>query len=168
MQSQILFLTDGNYQDAVAYSLLCYYARQTKTPITVVFANEPGYHNKIAAVFKCDAMIRFVSRINTSATYLDTYELDQLDVQFVTIHDLCLAFSLPRDIELAAVELSIVSDFWLPSFIGNILLRRMGFIEFANFVAYKWSTDVNWDIIRDSGVIDTVAPPRGNHDVQVS
>lgn len=163
MQSQILFLTDGSYQDAVAHSVLCYYAQKTKTPITVIFANQRGYHDKITDGFRSNATVKFVSRINVAASSLDTFELDQLDVQFVTIHDLCMSFNIPRDVELAAVQLSMVSDYWLPSFMGNILLHRMGFIEFGNFVAQRWLEDVGWDIVRDQEVIDTVAPPRVDH-----
>lgn len=163
MQFQILFLTDGSFHDAVAYSLLCYYAQQNKTPITVVFANEPGYHNKISNGFNSNTIIKFVSRFHVSISYLDSYELDQLDEQFVTLHDLCRAFKIPQGIEIVAGELDTESSFYLPSIIGNLLLHRMGFIEFGNYIAHKWLNNANWDIVRDQGVIDTVSPLRDDH-----
>lgn len=158
MKNEILFLTDDSPQDAIAYCLLCYYAQTTKTSLRVVLAQH-DYHSRIAEAFRNDTTVLFTASLHTSVTYLDSYELEQCDKQFATLHDLCRKFSIPHDVEFAAGELACESSYYLPSVLANMLHRRMGLIEFGNYVARKWIEDIHWDIARDPDVIDIVDPP---------
>ena len=161
MKREILFLSDDSQFEAVAYCCLCYYAQTTKTSLTVVLPGK-GYHDRIANVFKADTEVTFVSTLRTSIDYLDAYELDQCDVQFNTIDYLCKRLNIPRDIEDAANNLSVESPYYLPSVLANMLHRRMGLTDFGNFIAQKWIRHgPEWDITRDTQVIDILNPPEG-------
>lgn len=162
MKKEILFLTDDSQHDAVAYCVLCYVAQTTKTPLTVVFP-ERGYHDKIADVFKLDTTVYFTASISTAINYLDSYEIEQCDKEFASLHHLCRQFDVPEPIEYAAVELDSESRYYLPSVLGEMLHRRMGLIDFGNFIAARWIENDKWDICRDVDVLDILHPPEVDH-----
>ena len=158
MKREILFLTDGSQFEAVAYCCLCYYAQTTKTSLTVVLPGK-GYHDRIVDVFKADTEVVFVSSLHTSLDYCTTYELDQLDVQFTTIHNLCRKLNIDEDVEFAATDLASDSSYYMPSVVVNMLRHRMGLEDFGNFVAQKWlENGTKWSITRDADVLDMIDP----------
>ena len=163
MKSQILFLTDNSTDDALAYCLLCYVAQTTKTPVTVVHAMDAGYHSKISAVFNSETTVRFVANISVAVSYLDSYELDQCDCMFANLHDLCRKMNIANDIEFAVTALSGGTLYYLPAALSEMLARRMGLIEFGNFVSQRIIENIRWDICRDAEVIDILDPPEAKN-----
>ena len=164
MRKEILFLSDGNSYDAIAYCCICYLCQKTKTSHTLVMTRV-GFHDKIAAVFKADTEVTFVSSLHTSLDYCTTYELDQLDVQFSTIHNLCRKLNIDEDVEFAATDLASDSQYYMPSVVANMLRHRMGLEDFGNFVAQKWlQNGTNWSITRDADVLDLIDPLEDNND----
>lgn len=167
MRKEILFLSDGNSYDAIAYCCICYLCQKTKMSHTLVLTGK-GFHDKIAAAFKADAEVTFVSSLHVSLDYLDTYELDQLDVQYTTIHNLCRKLGIDEAVEFAATDLASDSQYYLPAAMAHMLRHRMGLPDFGNFIAQKWiQHGTNWNIVRDPDVLDTLDPP-GEHDVPLS
>lgn len=158
MKKEILFLTDGNRYDAIAYCCICYLCQTTKTPHTLVLTGK-GFHDKIASAFRVDTETTFVSSLHVSLEYLATYELEQLDVQFTTVHNLCRKLGISEDIEFAATDLASDSEYYMPSVVANILRHRMGLEDFGNFVAQKWvQYGASWSITRDADVLDLIDP----------
>lgn len=164
MKKEILFLSDGNLYDAIAYCCICYLCQKTKTPNTLVLVGQ-GYHDKIAAAFRPDTEVTFVSSLHVSLDYCTSYELDQLDVQFTTIHTLCRKLSIDEGVEFAATDLASDSQYYLPSVMANMLRHRMGLPDFGNFIAYKWLIHgVGWSITRDPDVLNLIDPTEEDDD----
>ena len=158
MKKEILFLSDGNQYDAIAYCCICYLCQTAKISHTLVLTGK-GFHDKIASAFKTDTEVTFVSSLPVSLDYLDTYELDQLDIQFSTLHNLCRKLGVSEDIEWAATDLASSSAYHLPSVVANMLRRRLGLEDFGNFVAQRWvEHGTGWRITRDADVLDLIDP----------
>lgn len=166
MTKEILFLTDSSYTDAIAYTAVCYYAQMTKTPVILIYAGANGYVDQLRAELCKEADIILFTNITTQMTYLDPYMMDQCNGRFASVYDVCNKLDLLENPRIASlINLYGSTELYLPSAMAYILFRRIGMIEFSNYVAQKLIEDPQWDIVRDAEVIDTLCPKEPPDDI---
>lgn len=160
MTKEILFLTDNSFSDAIAYIAVCHYAQKTKTPVTLISVGTPNYIDRLRNELRKETDILFLTNIVVLNTYLEPYMMDQCNGCFSSVYDVFAKLKMldQPNVIAAITNLYGSTELHLPSAVAYILFRRLGLIDFGNYVAQKLIEDIRWDIVRDDYVLDTVYP----------
>ena len=161
MKKELLLLSDGTFSDAMAYAAICYVSQLDGLSNRVIFVNDK-HHDKLREAFSPVTETVFFANVKTFIFDLEPYEMDQCDCRFATIYDVFK--TLKRCVDTPThIMCDIASDgaLYLPSTLAYMLFRRLGFIDFANYIAEKLIKNPNWDITRDPDVVDILNPRLG-------
>lgn len=164
--TRILFVTDNSMIDALAYTIVCVAAKKRKMPVTVSNVYDGFYHRDIENAFTPGAKVDMLCSSSLFVTWLDPIEKERVTCVYGTL--ISLAGMFEEDIPDGFVEAlyrlyGSETNLHLQSVLCYLLFRKMGFIEFGNFIAQKLTENLAWDICRDPEVVDILDPKEERH-----
>lgn len=164
--TRILFVTNNSMIDALAYTIVCVAAKKRKMPVTVSNVYDGFYHRDIENAFTPGAKVDLICHYPVFDAWLDSCEKEQANGMFGTLNSLAHHFDgyIPEGFVEALYALyGSEASLHLPSVLCYLLFRKMGFIEFGNFIAQKLTENLTWDICRDPEVVDILDPKEERH-----
>lgn len=165
-QNSLLFLHENTLSDGLALALVSERAKKDGLPVTVVDIAADNAINIVEATFAYSETVDVYYRIDMVA------RVDKLlrDVTYEPYRMFAVPYAAPacvqwtyigadKELVRTITYLDMADPYSLASIVAYMLMRKMGIIDFANYLMEHGATPL-YDIVRDDAVIGYLSPER--------
>lgn len=165
-QNSILFLHESTLDDGLALALVCERAKNEGLSVTAVDIAADNAVNIAEATFGLSETVDVYYRTDMTArvdNFLRNVEYEQyrmFSVPYATPPCVQWSYANANPELVRTINYLYMADpYSLPSIVAYMLMRKMGVIDFANYIMEHGSTPL-YDIVRDDEAIACLSPER--------